>query len=158
MSTVSAEASGGGASGNRASTGAGRGGLVTERGRTAIADAAVQKIAGIAAREASGVYDLGTGGPRALGAVRERIPGSRGPSVTQGVSVDVGETQAAVAVDIVCEYDVSIADLAAGVSRNITHAIEEIDSQEQAQGVDVRRRSRPAIFSPASMPWLVRCA
>ncbi|MFB7600890.1 Asp23/Gls24 family envelope stress response protein [Streptomyces sp. NPDC056160] len=98
--------------------------LVTERGRTTIADVVVQKIAGIAAREVAGVYDLGTGGPRAIGAVRERIPGSRGPSVTQGVSVEVGETQAAVDVDIVCVYGVSIAELAAAVRRNIIQAIE----------------------------------
>ncbi|MEU5091272.1 Asp23/Gls24 family envelope stress response protein [Streptomyces sp. NPDC021356] len=98
--------------------------LVTERGRTTIADVVVQKIAGIAAREVAGVYDLGTGGTRAIGAVRERIPGSRGPSVTQGVSVEVGETQAAVDVDIVCVYGVSIAELAAAVRRNIIQAIE----------------------------------
>ncbi|WP_055590047.1 Asp23/Gls24 family envelope stress response protein [Peterkaempfera griseoplana] len=130
MSTVSAEATGGGAQGNRTSASGSRGGLVTERGRTTVADAVVQKIAGIAAREVSGVYDLGTGGPRAIGAVRERIPGSRGPSVTQGVAVEVGETQAAVDVDIVCEYGVSIADLAAGIRRNITQAIEGMTGLE----------------------------
>lgn len=125
MSAMSAESgAGSGTSGNPPSSMTGPKSLVTERGRTTIADVVVQKIAGIAAREVAGVYDLGTGGTRAIGAVRERIPGSRGPSVTQGVSVEVGETQAAVDVDIVCVYGVSIAELAAAVRRNIIQAIE----------------------------------
>src|SRR5918999_1339310 len=43
------------------------GDLVTERGRTAIADSVVSKIAGIAAREISGVHNMGTGAARAVG-------------------------------------------------------------------------------------------
>ncbi|WP_372337609.1 Asp23/Gls24 family envelope stress response protein [Streptomyces sp. MK5] len=129
MSTSSTEStSRTGPSGNR--FGDGRGDLVTEHGKTTIADAVVQKIAGIAAREVDGVYNLGTGGSRAVGAVRERIPGSRGPSVTQGVAVEVGETQAAVDVVIVCEYGVSIIDLANGVRRNIIKSIEGMTGLE----------------------------
>ncbi|OII69945.1 MULTISPECIES: Asp23/Gls24 family envelope stress response protein [unclassified Streptomyces] len=129
MSTSSTESTQkSGTSGNR--SGEGRGGLVTEHGRTTISDAVVQKIAGIAAREVDGVYNLGGGGSRAVGAVRERIPGSRGPSITQGVSVEVGETQAAVDVVIVCEYGVSIMDLAAGVRRNIIKSIEGMTGLE----------------------------
>ncbi|WP_269856966.1 Asp23/Gls24 family envelope stress response protein [Streptomyces sp. RPT161] len=121
---------GSGASNNPPSSMTGPKSLVTERGRTTIADVVVQKIAGIAAREVAGVYDLGTGGTRAIGVVRERIPGSRRPSVTQGVSVEVGETQAAVDVVIVCEYGVSIAELAAAVRRNIIQAIEGMTGLE----------------------------
>lgn len=104
--------------------------LVSEQGRTAIADTVVSKIAGIAAREVSGVHALGGGAARAVGAIRERIPGSR-TNLSQGVSVEVGERQAAVDLEIVAEYGVSIADLAAGIRRNV------IDSVERMTGLEV---------------------
>ena len=85
--------------------------LVSSDGRTTIADTVVSKIAGIAAREVSGVYALGGGASRAVGAIRERIPGSS-TNHSQGVSVEVGERQAAVDIQLVAEYGVSIADLA----------------------------------------------
>lgn len=104
--------------------------LTSEQGRTAIADTVVSKIAGIAAREVSGVHALGGGAARAVGAIRERIPGSR-TNLSQGVSVEVGERQAAVDLEIVAEYGVSIADLAAGIRRNV------IDSVERMTGLEV---------------------
>ncbi len=102
-----------------------RGTLVTPQGRTTIADSVVAKIAGIAAREVSGVHEMGRGAARALGAIKERLPvGSTSPSVTQGVSVQVGEQEAAVDVDLVCEYGVSIVDVAEAVRRNVIQRIE----------------------------------
>ena len=103
--------------------------LETSQGRTTIADNVVQKIAGIAARDVSGVYALGGGGARALGALRERIPGgsqSAGQSAGQGVSVEVGDREAAVDLDLVVEYGVSIADLAASIRRNVITAVERM--------------------------------
>ena len=105
-------------------------GLVTEQGRTSIADTVVSKIAGIAAREISGVHDLGGGAARTVGALRERIPGST-TNLSQGVAVEVGEHQAAVDLDIVAEYGVAIADLAAAIRRNV------VDSVERMTGLDV---------------------
>ena len=67
--------------------------LVTQQGKTTIADTVVAKIAGIATREISGVHDLGAGPSRVVGALRERIPGGR-VNQGQGVSVEVGERQA----------------------------------------------------------------
>jgi uncharacterized alkaline shock family protein YloU len=104
--------------------------LATSQGRTAIADTVVQKIAGIAAREVSGVYKLGGGTARAVGALRERIPGSSGPSMSQGVSVEVGERQAAVDLDVVVEYGVSIADLANAVRRNVIMSVQRMTGLE----------------------------
>lgn len=103
----------------------------TGQGRTTIAETVVSKIAGMAAREVSGVHQLGGGVARAFGAIRERIPGSGGANVSQGVAVEVGETQAAVDIDVVAEYGVSIADLAAGIRRNV------IVSLERMTGLDV---------------------
>jgi len=80
----------------------------------------------MAAREVSGVYKLGGGAARTFGAIRERIPGSGGPSAAQGVAVEVGETQAAVDIDVVVEYGVSIADLATGIRRNVINSVQRM--------------------------------
>ena len=112
-----------------ATTGTGTGALVSEQGKTSIADTVVSKIAGIAAREISGVHDLGGGTARAVGALRERIPGSR-TNLSQGVAVEVGEHQAAVDLDIVAEYGVAIADLAAAIRRNVVDQVERMTGLE----------------------------
>jgi uncharacterized alkaline shock family protein YloU len=104
--------------------------LVTQHGRTTIADTVVAKIAGIATREVSGVHALGGGAARAVGALRERIPGGR-TNHSQGVSVEVGERQAAVDIDLTAEYGVAIADLSESVRRNV------IGSLERMTGLDV---------------------
>lgn len=105
------------------------GALVTSQGRTSIADTVVSKISGIATREISGVHDLGGGTARAVGAIRERIPGSR-TNLSQGVGVEVGERQAAVDLDIVAEYGVSIADLATAIRRNVISSVERMTGLE----------------------------
>lgn len=99
--------------------------LVTEQGKTTIADAVVAKIAGIAAREVSGVHALGGGTARAVGALRERIPGGR-TNHSQGVAVEVGEREAAIDLQLVADYGVSVADLAAGIRRNVISAVERM--------------------------------
>lgn len=99
--------------------------LVSSQGKTTIADTVVSKIAGIATREVNGVYAVGGGASRVVGALRERIPGAS-VNHAQGVSVEVGEKQAAVDIDIVAEYGVSIADLAIGIRRNVISAIERM--------------------------------
>jgi uncharacterized alkaline shock family protein YloU len=105
------------------------GALESTQGRTTIADPVVAKIAGIAAREVSGVYGFGGGAARALGALTERIPGGRASS-TQGVSVEVGERQAAVDLTIVVEYGVAVAELARAIRRNVIGAIEQMTGLE----------------------------
>jgi uncharacterized alkaline shock family protein YloU len=102
------------------------GDLVTTQGKTSIADSVVQKIAGISAREVSGVYNLGAGASRAFGSIKERIPGPSGPSVGQGVAVEVGEKQAAIDLDVVVEYGVSIVDLAQAIRRNVINSVERM--------------------------------
>jgi len=97
--------------------------LQTDQGRTTVADGVVQKIAGLAAREVSGVYALGGGAARAFGALRERIPGAT-QAAGQGVAVEVGETQAAVDLDIVTEYGAPIAEVARSVRRNVISSVE----------------------------------
>jgi uncharacterized alkaline shock family protein YloU len=100
--------------------------LATGEGQISVADGVVQKIAGKACREIPGVHAMGTGGARAFGSIRERIPGSSGPSIAQGVGVEVGETEAAIDLDIVVEYGVPIADLGRSIQRNVKQAVERM--------------------------------
>jgi uncharacterized alkaline shock family protein YloU len=112
--------------------------LATEHGRTSISDVVVAKIVAIATREVDGVYAMGTGSARMIGSVRQRVPGTRA-SDTQGVSVEVGERQAAADLDLVVEYGVSIPDVATAVRANVIGSVERIcglDVTEVNIGID----------------------
>lgn len=108
----------------------GGGQLVTEKGKTAIADSVVAKIAGIAAQSVSGVHEMGTGTARAVGTIREMIPVGGGASESQGVKVEVGERQAAIDLDLVVEYGVSIVDVAEAVRGNVITKLERMTGLE----------------------------
>jgi len=135
MTDVSAEQGGPGAQSTPARSagqgsavtrqGGSAGGLQTEKGQTTIADPVVTKVAGIAAREVGGVYQLGGGVARALGAVTQRLPVG-GDSSSQGVSVEVGETEAAVDLTVVIEYGESIPRVAQAIRENVIRRIEGI--------------------------------
>lgn len=99
------------------------------RGKTSIADVVVVKIAGMAAREIPGVFDMGGGLSRTIGAVRDRVPGGR-PNVGRGVKVEVGERQTAIDLDIVVDYGVPITDVAHDVRENVISAVERITGLE----------------------------
>jgi uncharacterized alkaline shock family protein YloU len=99
--------------------------LTSEHGSTTIADLVVAKIAAMAAREIDGVYAMGGGTARMVGAVRQRVPGTRA-SYAQGVSVEVGQRQAAADIDLVVEYGVAIPDLATAIRSNVISAVERI--------------------------------
>lgn len=89
-------------------------------GRTTIADSVVAKITGLAAREVSGVHALGGSGARALGAIRDAVNAT---DLTQGVKVEVGETQVAADITIVVDYPAAIQDVAENVRSAVTDAI-----------------------------------
>lgn len=95
----------------------------TSLGKTKVEDAVVAKIAGIAAREVPGVHDLGGGAARAIGALRNRV-GQQDHS--QGVSVEVGETQVAVDVTLTADYPVPLQQVADGVRAAVIDAIETL--------------------------------
>jgi uncharacterized alkaline shock family protein YloU len=101
--------------------------VVTELGRTTIADVVVAKIAGLATREVSGVYALGGGTARAFGALRGAV-GQSTPAT--GVSVEVGEKQAALDLDLIVEYGVAIHEVAEEVRTNVIDAIERMTPLE----------------------------
>ena len=53
-------------------------------------------------------------------------PAAAGASFSQGVGVEVGETEAAIDLDIVVEYGVAIADLGRSIQRNVKQAVERM--------------------------------
>jgi uncharacterized alkaline shock family protein YloU len=97
--------------------------LATEKGSTTIADIVVTKVAGIAAREVGGVHALGGAVARALGAVTQRL-GTDGNS--QGVSVEVSDSEAKVTVTVIIDYGESIPDVAQEIRDNIIRRLEAI--------------------------------
>jgi uncharacterized alkaline shock family protein YloU len=109
--------------------------LRSERGNTVISDSVVAKIAGLAAREIPGVYDLGRGIGRTFGALRQRMPspstaGGGQAVTTQGVSVEVGQKQTAVDLDLVIFYGQSIVEVSEAVRRNVINRVEGLTGLE----------------------------
>jgi uncharacterized alkaline shock family protein YloU len=115
-----------GARPGRSGNGSAQGGakLKTDRGTTSIADSVVAKIVGLATREIPGVQAMGKSVARTMGALKSALPVVDADATTQGVSVEVGERQAAVDVDIVAYYGQSIVDVAEAVRRNILARVE----------------------------------
>lgn len=98
--------------------------LETQYGTTTIDDVVVSKIAGIAAREVSGVDSLGGGGARMIGSIRESFGASE--DVRQGVDVEVADGTARIDIAITAEYGVAIHELAEAIRRNIMNAVERM--------------------------------
>ena len=92
-------------------------------GRTVISETAVAKVAGIAARSVPGVYSLGTGPSRALGAFRDVVGNS---DHAAGVRAEVGETQVAVDIDLVALYGTPLHALADQIRAAVYAAVEEL--------------------------------
>ncbi|ATG53375.1 Asp23/Gls24 family envelope stress response protein [Brachybacterium ginsengisoli] len=97
--------------------------LQTSRGITTLDETVVAKIAGMAAREVPGVYDMGNAVRRAFSAVTDRFPSGQ-TSVTGGIAVEKGETQAAVDVTVVVEYGASIVEVGNAIRRNVIEQVE----------------------------------
>jgi uncharacterized alkaline shock family protein YloU len=102
----------------------------TSAGKTVIADNVISKVAGIAAREVPGVYALGGGAARAFGAIRDVI-GQQ--DLSQGVRVEVGETQVAADVTIVVEYPTPMNAVAEQVRSAVAEAITQLVGMEVAE-------------------------
>ena len=96
--------------------------LQTGRGNTSISDSVVSKIAGIAAQEVDGIR-MGSGASQAVGGILGSITGG---SQTQGVSVEVGQEEAALDLTLTAEYGKSIPQLAEAVRRNVVNRVENL--------------------------------
>jgi len=114
---------GGSGSGRPAPTPTSHSKLTSEHGNTSIADTVVAKIAGLAAREIPGVQSMGAGMSRRMGQLRSLVPGN-GDGLSRGVSVEVGEREAAVDLDLVTWYGQSIVEVSKAVRSNVIDRIE----------------------------------
>jgi uncharacterized alkaline shock family protein YloU len=99
--------------------------LQTERGATSISDSVVSKIAGIASQEVDGIR-MGSGGSQAVSGIIGSITGGSSGSQTQGVSVEVGQEEAAIDLTLTAEYGKSIPQLAEAVRRNVANRVESL--------------------------------
>jgi uncharacterized alkaline shock family protein YloU len=109
---------------------------VTESGSTRIADNVVAKIAGLATRDVPGVYSMGAGMARRMGQLRSLMPGSNDPSsgAGRGVTVEVGEKEAAIDLDVVTWYGQSIVEVTGAVRE---HVIDQVESMTGLKVVEV---------------------
>lgn len=96
--------------------------LDSGHGKTVISDGVVAKIAGAAAREIEGVHDLV---PLGAGATIAGFAGrlARSDQRSTGVSVEVGQREAAVDLNMTVDYGVSIPQVAEAVRQNIMERV-----------------------------------
>ncbi len=95
------------------------------KGKTTIANGVVAKIVGIAAREIDGVKDVvNIGAGATISGLATRM--TRGDTRAQGVSVEVGEREAAASINIIAYYGVSIPQLADAIRRNVIDRVESM--------------------------------
>ncbi len=107
--------------------------LRSDRGATSIGDAAVSKIAGIAAQEVEKVQ-MGGGAAAAVGGFLSSVTGAvtggdstgGGGSLTSGVSVEVGEEEVAVDLTMAVEYGTPIPQTTEAVRRNVINRVENL--------------------------------
>jgi uncharacterized alkaline shock family protein YloU len=99
--------------------------LQTEKGNTTIQNAVVSKIAGIASQEVEGIR-MGGGGSQAVSGLLGSITGGGGGGQTQGVSVEVGEEEAAIDLTLTAEYGKSIPQITEAVRRNVINRVENL--------------------------------
>lgn len=97
--------------------------LQTEHGSTKVEDNVVSKIAGIAAQEVEGVR-MGGGTSRAFGGIMDSVTGAQ--SQSRGVSVEVGEVEAAVDLTMSVIYGKSIPQISEAVRRNVINRIQNL--------------------------------
>lgn len=96
--------------------------LDSGHGKTVIAEGVVAKIAGVAAREVEGVHDLV---PLGAGATIAGFAGrlTKSDQRSTGVSVEVGQREAAVDLNMTVDYGVNIPQVAEAVRQNIMDRI-----------------------------------
>ena len=104
--------------------------LKSEMGNTTISSAVVSQIAGIAAQEVENAQ-MGGGASAAVGGILQSVAGSvtggtSGGNYSRGVSVEVGEEEAAVDLTMSVDYGESIPRVAEATRRNVINRVENL--------------------------------
>jgi uncharacterized alkaline shock family protein YloU len=100
--------------------------LRTERGITTLQDSVVSKVVGIAAQEVDGVRMGGSTSQTAGNLLGSITGGGSDGSLSRGVSVEVGEVEAAVDLTMTVEYGRTIHRIAEEVRRNVMRRVESL--------------------------------
>lgn len=103
---------------------AGQNPLQSERGRTVISDSVVSQIAGVAAQEVEKVQ-MGGGTTAAVGGFLQSVTGSSA-NYSRGVSVEVGEEEAAIDLTMAVEYGYSVPQLTEAARQNVINRVESL--------------------------------
>jgi uncharacterized alkaline shock family protein YloU len=113
------------------SEGSGGSPLKGEMGNTTISSAVVSQIAGIAAQEVEKVQ-MGGGTSAAVGGFLQSVAGgvtggtAGGGNFSKGVTVEVGEEEAAIDLTMTVEYGQAIPRITDAVRRNVIHRVESL--------------------------------
>ena len=99
--------------------------LQSDHGNTTVQDSVVSKISGIAAQEVDGIR-MGGGGTQAVSGFLSSVTGGRNGGQTAGVSVEVGQEEAAIDLTLTAEYGKSIPQLSEAVRRNVINRVESL--------------------------------
>ncbi|HEY6582614.1 MAG TPA: Asp23/Gls24 family envelope stress response protein [Rubrobacter sp.] len=105
--------------------------LKSDMGTTTVSNAVVSQIAGIAAQEVEKVQ-MGGGATAAVGGFLQSVTGSvtgsssGGSNFSKGVTVEVGEEEAAIDLTMAVEYGQSIPRLTDAVRRNVINRVENL--------------------------------
>ncbi|CAN5815878.1 hypothetical protein BH23ACT11_BH23ACT11_22550 [soil metagenome] len=97
--------------------------LVTEQGNTVIEAPVVSQIVGVAAQEVQGAQ-MGGAGSRAVSGLLERAGAPA--QTTRGVTVEVGDADTAINLNMAVEYGKSVPQLSESVRRNIINRVENL--------------------------------
>ena len=104
--------------------------LKSEMGNTIISSAVVSQIAGIAAQEVESAQ-MGGGASAAVGGILQSVAGSvtggtSGANYSRGVSVEVGEEEAAVDLTMTVDYGQAIPRITEAVRSNVIKRVENL--------------------------------
>jgi uncharacterized alkaline shock family protein YloU len=104
--------------------------LKGEMGNTTISSTVVSQIAGIAAQEVENAQ-MGGGASAAVGGILQSVTGnvtggSSGGNYSRGVSVEVGEEEAAVDLNITVDYGQSIPRVTEAARSNVINRVENL--------------------------------
>jgi uncharacterized alkaline shock family protein YloU len=104
--------------------------VTEERGTTTIADEVVGKVAGIAAREVAGVYDLGGDFARGFAFLKEKVGlgdgEDEGSGADRGVRVRLEGTTAAIDMTIVVEFGFVVHSVTDAVRTKVIGSVENM--------------------------------
>jgi uncharacterized alkaline shock family protein YloU len=97
--------------------------LKSEMGTTTVSNTVVSQIAGIAAQE---VEEAQMGGGGAVGGLLQSVTGGSSNNFSRGVTVEVGEEEAAIDLSLTVAYGQSIPRVSDAVRRNVINRVENL--------------------------------